>query len=118
MELIQILKALSDETRLRMLNLLKERDLCVCEIEALLTLNQPNASRHLNKLMNAGLVTYYKKAKYVYYKLVDGILSEYPFAKELIFNEAPKLAQCSEDLLRLNDFGEQGITCDMLTKEK
>ncbi|MCC0650914.1 ArsR/SmtB family transcription factor, partial [Clostridioides sp. ZZV15-6598] len=59
MEIIQILKALGDETRIRIINILRRGALCVCEIEAILEITQSNASRHLNKLMNAKLVTYY-----------------------------------------------------------
>lgn len=44
------------------------------KIEEILQINQSNASRHLNKLMNAKLVTYYKEAKYVYYKLNEETL--------------------------------------------
>ena len=69
MQLIQILKALSDETRLRILNILRDGPLCVCEIEAILEISQSNASRHLSKLTNANLVNYYKEAKFIYYKL-------------------------------------------------
>ena len=65
MELIQILKALSDETRLRILNILRDGPLCVCEIEAILEISQSNASRHLSKLTTANLVNYYKEAKFI-----------------------------------------------------
>lgn len=116
MELVQILKALSDETRIRMMNLLKEGDLCVCEIESLLSLNQSNASRHLNRLMNAGLVAYYKKAKYVYYKVVEETLAEYPFINELLNEELCKLEQCNHDIDKLKSYRDQGITCDELTR--
>ncbi|WDC83683.1 metalloregulator ArsR/SmtB family transcription factor [Caloramator sp. mosi_1] len=67
MEIVNILKALSDETRLRIINLLMVKELCVCEIEALLGLNQSNASRHLNKLSSADILKSYKKGQYVYY---------------------------------------------------
>jgi ArsR family transcriptional regulator len=63
MELIQILKALSDKTRLRILNLLMQSELCVGEIEYLLNINQSNTSRHLSSLKNATLITYEKKAQ-------------------------------------------------------
>ena len=50
MELVEIFKAFGDETRIRILNLLRNSEMCVCEIEAILGINQSNASRHLNKL--------------------------------------------------------------------
>ena len=69
MNTVQMLKALGDETRIRIVNILRDGPLCVCEIESILEITQSNASRHLSKLMNANIVTYYKEAKYVYYKL-------------------------------------------------
>lgn len=118
MELVQIIKALSDETRIRILNLLKEGDLCVCELEILLDLNQSNASRHLNKLTNAKIINYYKKAKYVYYKLVEDTLKEYPFIKELINKELCEIEQCNNDIEKLKKYKEDGITCDDLKQRK
>ncbi|GBG55911.1 transcriptional regulator [Sporomusaceae bacterium FL31] len=47
MEIINVLKALSDETRIKILNLLRIMPLCVCEIEDILGISQSNASRHL-----------------------------------------------------------------------
>jgi len=96
-ELINILKALSDETRLRILNLLKSHDLCVCELEILLNINQSNASRHLNKLTNAGILEYYKVSKFVYYKIKEDILKNYPFIKEVIQIHVPELSQFEMD---------------------
>lgn len=71
MELVNVLKALSDETRLRIINLLMMKELCVCELEVLLGLNQSNASRHLNKLSSAGILKSYKKGTVciLFYKL-------------------------------------------------
>ena len=67
MELTDVLKALADSNRLRILNLLHEKTLCVCDLEAILELNQSNLSRHLTKLRQAGLVKAQKKALFTYY---------------------------------------------------
>ena len=66
-----IFKALSDETRLRILALIWDDEKCVCEIEDCLSLTQSNASRHLTALKNAGLLSCYKHAQWAYYKLSD-----------------------------------------------
>lgn len=118
MELVQITKALSDETRIRMLNLLKEGDLCVCELEALLDLNQSNASRHLNKLTNVKILDYYKKAKYVYYKLVEDTTKQHPFIIELLNNELCKIELCKSDMEKLKKYKASGISCDDLKQTK
>jgi len=67
MDVSEVLKALADTNRLRIMNLLHERTLCVCDLEAILELNQSNLSRHLSKLKHAGLLTSRKKALFTYY---------------------------------------------------
>ena len=67
MDVSEVLKALADPNRLRILNLLHERTLCVCDLEAILQLNQSNLSRHLSKLRQAGIVKASKKALFTYY---------------------------------------------------
>ncbi len=61
MDISEVLKALADPNRLRILNLLHERTLCVCDLESILKLNQSNLSRHLATLRHAGIVTVGKK---------------------------------------------------------
>lgn len=118
MDLIRIMKALSEETRVRILNLLKYGDLCVCEIEVLLEINQSNTSRHLNKLYNAKIIDYYKVAKYVYYKINEDTVKEFPFIKEIIETETLKLIQCQIDYEKLKQHKESGLTCDDLKGEE
>lgn len=67
MGITEILKALADTNRLRILDLLHERTLCVCDLEAVLELNQSNLSRHLSRLKQAGLVTAEKRALFTFY---------------------------------------------------
>jgi len=64
------LKALGDETRLRILALLAERELCVCEILAVLELPQSTVSRHLAILRRAGWVLDRRQGSWMYYRLV------------------------------------------------
>ena len=118
MELIQILKTLGDETRIRIVNILREGSLCVCEIESILELTQSNASRHLNKLMNAKIVTYYKEAKYVYYKLDEETINKHSFVKELLDNELEKEEKLKYDYDILIEYKEEGLTCDNVYQVK
>lgn len=118
MELIKKLKALGDETRLRILNILKYGSLCVCEIEDILQITQSNASRHLNKLMNADLVTYYKEAKYVYYKLDEETLREFSFIEELLSNELEKEEILKQDYNMLKAYKGAGINCETTNEAK
>ena len=61
-DLVYILKALADDNRIRILNLLRNGELCVCDIEAVLGIKQSNASRHLNRLKVAGIIVSEKKS--------------------------------------------------------
>jgi transcriptional regulator, ArsR family len=114
LDLVLVMKALSEEIRMRILNLLKDGSLCVCELEALLDINQSNASRHLNKLTNAKIIEYYKVAKYVYYKLNENTLREYPFIKDILETQTAKVEQFNKDTERLRKYKDSGITCDDL----
>ena len=68
---VQLFKALGDETRLRILNMLCRRDLCVCQIVDVLGIGQSKASRHLSHLKHAGLVTDRREGLWMYYSLSD-----------------------------------------------
>lgn len=67
----RLFKALADETRLRIVALLSHGELCVCHVVTALEITQPNASRHLAILRNAGVVTGERRGSWVYYKLED-----------------------------------------------
>jgi len=64
-----LLKALANETRLKMLRLLSKREMCVCELTVALDLTQPTASHHLNILENMGLIKDRKEGKWVFYSV-------------------------------------------------
>ena len=70
-ELEQKFKGLSDQNRLRILNLLIHGELCVCDIQFVLQSSQPNVSRHLTYLKNSGLVLDRREGARMYYRLVD-----------------------------------------------
>ena len=65
----QLFKALSDETRLRIVALLTWGELCVCDLMATLGLPQSTVSRHLAYLRNAGLVDDRRQGVWMYYRL-------------------------------------------------
>lgn len=116
LELIQMLKALGDDTRLRIINILSYGSLCVCEIEEILGISQSNASRHLNKLMNAKLVTYYKEAKYVYYKIDEQTINNHPFIKIIIGTELSKIENLQDDYKNLKEFKNEGMNCETIAE--
>jgi len=68
-ELLSMFKALSDETRLRIIKLLEKGELCVCDITAALDMVQPKVSFHLNTLKSAGLIKDRKAGRWIHYSL-------------------------------------------------
>jgi DNA-binding transcriptional ArsR family regulator len=68
----QLLKALADPTRLRIVGYLAQRELCVCDLEALLGISQSMTSHHLGVLRRAGLLLQRREERdirWVYYRL-------------------------------------------------
>jgi len=67
---LQLFKGLSDETRLNLVLLLREKgELCVCELTLILKESQPKISRHLALLRDAGLLIDRREGKWIYYRL-------------------------------------------------
>ncbi len=64
-----VFRALADRTRLRILNLLQDGELCVCHLVNVLDVPQPTASRHLAYLRRAGLVVARKEGLWMHYRL-------------------------------------------------
>jgi ArsR family transcriptional regulator, arsenate/arsenite/antimonite-responsive transcriptional repressor len=64
-------RALADRTRLRILALLVEGEVCVCDIHDTLRLPQPTASRHLAYLRRAGLVEARREGTWMHYRMAD-----------------------------------------------
>ena len=78
------MKALSDPNRVKIIKLLQQKLMCVCELQAALNLAQPTVSKHLKILEEAGLVDYKKEGLWVNYFLADGRGS--PYAASLLGN--------------------------------
>ena len=75
-QIIQHLKALSEPGRLRLVALLKQGELCVCQLEVALKLSQANVSRHLAILRQAGVVTDRREGRWVYYSLTEPVSAD------------------------------------------
>jgi ArsR family transcriptional regulator len=65
----RILGALADKTRLRLLNLMADREICVCYFTSILQESQPKISRHLAYLRRAGLVVARREGKWMHYRI-------------------------------------------------
>lgn len=117
-EAARFFKVLADESRLQMLWLLfNRRELCVCDIMAVLDITQSKASRHLATLRNVGIAVDRREGQWSYYslnpikdklakehlKLLKSSLSRRPDAKQLLsklntwLKEKEQGASCTED---------------------
>jgi len=76
-EFTGVMKALSDPNRVKIIKMLQHKELCVCEIQALLGIAQPTVSKHLKVLDDAGLVVLKKRGLWVYCHLSDGSTNAY-----------------------------------------
>ena len=83
-DFVRVMKALSDPNRVKIVKMLQQKELCVCEIQAALNLAQPTVSKHLKVLENAGILDSKKDGLWVNYHLTDG--SSTPFAATMLGN--------------------------------
>ncbi len=101
-DIAKILKALSDETRLKIITLLSFRPHCVCELSNIIGFSQPTISRHLQILAEAGIVNFKKERFFIIYylapenefieKFLETILNtikDYSFYSNLIKKTTP-----------------------------
>jgi ArsR family transcriptional regulator len=100
--LLGIFKALSEETRLRILKLLEQGELCVCDIVAALHMVQPKVSFHLAALKEAGFIKDRKQGKWTHYRLDDSDI----FRRFLLLSVLERISRESvtDDKKRLDAF--------------
>ncbi len=112
LDIVSLFKALADENRIRILNLLRNGELCVCDIETVMGIKQSNTSRHLNKLKMAEIIVSEKKSQWVYYRLNEDVFLKFPFLSSVINEEVEKISICQEDLELLKKFKQSDRCCD------
>ena len=81
---VKVMKALSDPNRVKIVKLLQQKVMCVCELQRALEISQPSVSKHLKILEEACLVDYQKDGLWVNYYLADG--NRCPYAASLLGN--------------------------------
>lgn len=86
-ELPNFAPALASKERLIILSVLKDRDRCVCELEAMINKSQSTISHHLRKLETSGLIRSWKKGSFTYYHLEKNKLHEYLTILKEFFEE-------------------------------
>ena len=112
-DLSTVFKALSDDTRLRILKLLEHGELCVCDLVAACDMVQPKISFHLNVLKTAGFLKDRKNGKWMHYRLDESDL----FRRHLLMSimERMPVETSGKDTGRLAQFlkikNGDGLSC-------
>jgi ArsR family transcriptional regulator len=111
-ELVKAFKALSDETRLRILNLLLERECCVCEVMQSLNISQPRASRNLGALYDAGFLKLRREGLWALYSIdKEGLQEHYSDLVEAVRKGLEGNETALQDRLRLRNAKRVGPSC-------
>jgi ArsR family transcriptional regulator len=116
----RLLKALSEATRLRILMLLRGKELCVCQLVAALGQSQPLVSRHLTVLREAGLLQARRKGKLMFYRLRPrkGLEASLLRALTKALAEEPQVRADLEALTECTEFQRRTGRCGMKAFEE
>lgn len=118
-DLIKTTKALSDETRLRILNLLLERKCCVCEVMQALEISQSRASRNLGILQDAGFLKASRDGLWVVYDIDRQAANRYATYLARLLKQTPLNDELlKKDRERLKRARREGPGCRRERPEK
>lgn len=97
-DLLQVLKALSDGTRLKIIDLLMNHDFCVGALSRTLGVSEASVSQHLRVLRNAGLVTGEKRGYYTHYDVNRHLIAEVATSLDSIAASTAPRKECRQHL--------------------
>lgn len=113
---LSLLKALADRNRLRIFCVLQHHDeLCACQLTELLGVAGATASRHLSKLVNAGILTSRKEGRWVYFRVHRGV-RENSSLYSWLWQSCQNAEQVAKDLLKIETILQ--IPCEDLSKKQ
>lgn len=108
---LEVFKACADQTRLRILFLLRARELCVCELVEILKMPQGKISRHLGVLKHAGLVQSRREGTWIYYALQRADTGLKRRLHDYLKKEANQHPSLARDLAHLQQLARAGTIC-------
>ena len=112
-DLLRAFKALSDDTRLRILNILLVRECCVCEIMQALDISQSRASRNLGVLYDAGFLKSRRDGVWTVYSIDNEAVRHYlPSLVNLVGNALKESSEAHLDIERLKRAERVGAGCE------
>ena len=106
-----LFRAFSDTTRLRILYLLRDGELCVCDLVEVLRLPQPTVSRHLSYLRRAGVVRAREERSWNFYTLVPGRSAVHRRLLDCLSACADDLPGLTADAKRVTELRARGGCC-------
>ena len=109
-----LFRALGDQTRLRIINLLQDRELCVCELEVILVMTQSNVSRHLSRLRSENIVAFEKKAQWIYYYIDPVFKKNHMLLLQYMREKMKDDELFVRDSGRLKCYQKSGESCETL----
>ena len=115
--MVDLLKALADENRLRIIHLILQKELCVCEIETILNMTQSNVSRHLSKLKQVKIIESSKDGQWVHYRISPIFLEKYQgvlLHLKSFFQEDPYFKR---DLIAYKRYENMGLNCTDIRRD-
>lgn len=116
-QLVQFFKALSDETRLRIMMLLTQGELCVCDLMFVLDEQQSKVSRHLAYLKYSGLTNSKRAGVWMHYSLKETTDDVHKVQINFLKEQLSHLSQFSKDREKLLELKKQG-GCKAMMKFK
>ncbi|MCX7793475.1 MAG: metalloregulator ArsR/SmtB family transcription factor [Thermodesulfovibrionales bacterium] len=115
-QIIKLMKLFSDPLRLRIFMLLTERELCVCQLMAIVGASQPLVSRNLGLLREAGLLSTRRDGKLLFYRISEDLSQEQKKfinnLKELLKND-PQIRTDRLRIVECEEFQKRTGRCDM-----
>jgi ArsR family transcriptional regulator len=100
-DLVPLFAALADRTRLRLLNLIADREVCVCYLVEVLRQGQPKISRHLAYLRKAGVVAARREGKWMHYSIQSPGDTAAASIQQALFESFKSDREMQSDLARL-----------------
>jgi ArsR family transcriptional regulator len=118
---LKYLKTISNETKLRLVSMLIESELCVCEMEEILNIRQANISKNLNSLKDAGIVGARREKQRAFYFLTEDFTGNEHLInhfKDLKMNE-PRLIKDHEIFMKHEEVKDRNVyVCNVFRNEE
>lgn len=109
-ELVKVFKAVADPNRIRILKMLQQKKMCVCELSAALGITQPSVSRHLAMMKEAGLVRDEREGHWINYQLSEEKVNQYaPVIMEHIKSWINDNSRIKEDAAKIKSLNRETL---------